>query len=108
MRFDPLYMAYSQTTTGASSSLKNDSGAKFFTIQVKGRAAGATSWTVNLEGSNNGTNWSTIVSHGTVDTDGVIKNSGATPWPAAFLRLHVSSVTMGSAGYLDIYVNGVV
>lgn len=106
MRPDPLILSEGFTATGARTSVKNDTGAKFFAVQVKGRAAGATAWTLALEGSVDGTNWTSILSHGTADLDGTVKNSGATPWPVLYVRLNLSALTIGSAAVLDVKVNG--
>lgn len=106
MRPDPLIISEGVTATGAKAAVRNDTGAKFFTIQVKGRAAGATAWTVDVQGSLNGTEWTTIVSHGTADADGTVKNSGATPWPVLYIRINTTALTIGSAAVLDIKVNG--
>lgn len=107
MKPDPLFInELALTTNGARSSIKNEVGAKFFTIQVKGVGAGATAWIATLEGSNDNTNWSAIVAHQTADLDGVIKNSGSTPWAPKFIRINLTGLTLAPATALGVFVNG--
>lgn len=107
MRSDPTIIQALATATGAQAAIKNVAGACFYTIQVKGVGAGATAWTVALEGSNDGVNWSSIISHGTADVDGTVKNSGATPIGTLWVRVNVSALTLGSATGITISVFGV-
>ena len=107
MRPDPLFInERTLVADGARSTIKNEVGAKFFTIQVKGVGAGATAWTATIEGSNNEVNWSSIVAHGTADLDATLKNSGATPWAPKFVRINLTGLTLAPATALGVFVNG--
>lgn len=83
------------TTTGAQKTL-NAPGTPFATyaISVKGTGGAPTSWTVLLEGSLDGTNWTTIATHNATD--------GSTVWDfngkaALFVRANVTALTLGGS-----------
>lgn len=101
-----LYKNFTATGTSDTVDVSNR-GLKFYSLQVKGASAAATAWTLTLEGSNDGTNWTTFFTHGTADVDGTVKQSGTAPLAAKFLRLNLSALTIGAAVSLNVYLSGV-
>jgi len=71
-----------------------------YAIQAKGVGGTLTSWTAILEGSLDSTNWTTLISHTTPD--------GSTQWavdkPCNFVRLNLSTLSLGTATSINIYV----
>jgi hypothetical protein len=68
-----------------------------FAIQVKGTTATPTAWSVVLEGSLNGTQYTTILTHTSTE-----HSDGATIWkldgpPIKYFRSRLVSITLGSA-----------
>lgn len=93
----PLTLTATATGAGPKTGVR-PWDAKHVSLQVKGTGAAATAWTVALEGSNNGNNWTTILSHSTTDTDGAVKFAGDNiPRPVTWLRLNVTALTLGTA-----------
>lgn len=77
-----------------------------FGLQVKGTGAAATSWTVHLEGSLNGTQFSSILTHKSgVNGDGEMLWSPV-PTLAKYFRYRVEEVTLGPATNLVIDIAG--
>lgn len=79
---------------------------KYFSIQVTGTGAGATSWTVVLEASLDGVNFTTIMTHSNT-TD----SNGSTAWtpqpvPASYFRSRVSALSLGSATNIVVQIVG--
>lgn len=68
-----------------------------FGLVVKGTGAVAGNWDVGLEGSLDGTNWTRILRHRPAQNDGEIIFSGANLFPVLFLRVNVSTLTLGGA-----------
>lgn len=86
-------------TTAANGTAVDVSAQGFsaFAIGVKGTGAAATAWNVVIEGSIDGTNYSTIATHvNTVHTDGQVLWVGANR-PCLYFRSRCVSVTLGSA-----------
>src|SRR5688572_22784716 len=78
-----------------------------FSVQVKGTGAAPTSWTVNLQISLNGSQWTTILVHNNVDSvDGGMMVSGANRYPALFFRSNVSALVLGSATNIIVTICG--
>lgn len=83
-------------------------------LQVKGAGAAPTAWDVVLEGSLDGTSWTTICEHssanaqgdGTYVTNNGVNHQAAWPMPALYVRVRVVSVTLGSATALNIVAQG--
>jgi hypothetical protein len=71
-----------------------------YAIQAKGIGGTLTSWTAILEGSLDSTNWTTLISHTTPD--------GSTQWivdkPCNFVRLNLSTLVLGSATSINVYI----
>lgn len=80
---------------------------KAFSLQVKGVGAAATAWSVVLEGSNDGVTFSTILTHGTLDTDGKLLFTGTGFFPCKYFRSRVVSLTLGPATGLIVSSLGV-
>ena len=85
----------SYAATGVGVTVSCSAPVRDFSVCVKGTGAGATSWTVLVEGSNDGINWTTIISH--TDSDGDGKTKVAVDFPVNFFRSHCSAVSLGSA-----------
>ncbi len=79
---------------------------KYFAIQCKGTAAGATAWSIVLEGSLDGTNFTTIATHATADLDGTVKNVSAA-FPVLYFRSRCASITLGGATNIVTTILGV-
>lgn len=101
--------ARADTFTGTGNGAAVDvssAGRKWYGVQVKGTGAAATSWTVNLQASLDGTNYATILTHtNTVDSDGAIAWI-STPAPALYFKSNVSAVTLGSATNIVVTIVG--
>jgi hypothetical protein len=74
-----------------------------FSVQVKGTGASATAWSVVLEYSLDGVNWTTALTHNA--TDGSVLSSGATLFVATWYRTRLASITLAPA--TDIVVTSV-
>ena len=83
-----------------------DRSIKYFAIQCKGTAAGATAWSIVLEGSLDGTNFTTIATHATADLDGTVKNVSAA-FPVNYFRSRCASITLGGATNVVTTILGV-
>lgn len=94
------------TTTGTSTSTNNVYKALYYSIQVKGVGAAPTSWTVALEGSNDDTNWTTILTHATADGDGTTKVLN-TAFPCRYVRSNCSALSLGGASSINVYTVGI-
>lgn len=79
-----------------------------FGLQVKGTGATPTSWTVVLEGSLDGTNYTTILTHvnGT-NADGAVVWSSAVETPCLYFRARCSALTLGGATNVVATILGV-
>ena len=80
--------------------------AELFGIQVKGTGAAPTTWNVVLEGSLDGTNFSTILTHTNVTGDGAVVWSGSLFSPSLFFRSRVSALNLGSATDIVVTIIG--
>ncbi len=86
------------TATGTGTTVdKSAAPVTKFGIQIKGTGAAATLWTVNLEGSLDNVNFSTILSHVTGTGDGSVMWIGSLEAPALYFRSKVIALTLGSA-----------
>lgn len=86
-------------TTGNGATINVSSqGMSKFGLQIKGTGAAASSYTVVLEGSLDGTNFSTILTHtNTSPGDGLVQHSGAVAMPVLYFRARCSALVLGSA-----------
>lgn len=71
--------------------------AELFAMQVKGTGGAATTWDIRLEGSLNGTNFSTILAHTNVTGDGAVVWSGALSSPTLFFRSRIDALNLGAS-----------
>ncbi len=81
---------------------------KNYSLQVRGSTGTVTSWTVALEVSIDGINFSPVVSHATADGDGVIKTSTAYPggFPATWMRIRTAAISTSAVKTLVITAIG--
>jgi hypothetical protein len=99
----PGKLTRSDTYTSTANGTTVDStttAVQSFGLQVKGTGAAATSWTVVLEGSLDGTTFTTILTHtssGSANADGATAWSNAVKTPCIYFRSRCSAVTLGSA-----------
>ena len=77
-----------------------------FTVQVVGTGAGASVWDVRLEGSLDGTNFTTILSHTNATGDKVVLWSGLTLYPSRYFRSRVAGLTLGGATNIVVTILG--
>ena len=70
---------------------------EYFALQVAGVDAAPISWTVQLEGSLDGVNWTKLVEHKTTDGNGAIVWNPDTVRHVSHLRVNVTSLVLGSA-----------
>ena len=103
------YATASQTFTGTGASSSTDltkKPLKYYTIQVT-ETGTVTSWTVELQVSLNGSNWTTVMNHQrAVEGNGANKFSGGGNVSSAlFMRVNVSALTLGAG--TNIVVNAV-
>lgn len=100
----------SDTFTGTGNGTAVDVTAKpckSFGVQVKGTGAAPTSWTVVLEASLDGTNYTTILTHtNTSLSDGAVLWSGAAVSPALYFRSRCSALLLGSATNIAVTIIG--
>lgn len=69
-----------------------------YSLSVNETGGAATSWTVVLEGSLDGTNWTTLITHARTDGVGVMKwPADAIRRPVRYLRARCSAVVLGAA-----------
>lgn len=80
---------------------------KYFTMQVVGTGAAATAWTVVLEGSLDGINFSAIMQHDETDGDGAVVWAGANIAASAYFRINVTALTLGAATNITVYALGI-
>lgn len=78
---------------------------KDFALQVKGTGAAATSWTVALQISADGTNYHTVLTHATADGDGAVVF--ITGKVARYYRANVIALTLGGATNISVTTVGV-
>ena len=98
-----LSKTYNATTTGAlPTSAAPTTPFQSYGLQVKGAGGTVTSFTVNLEGSLDNTNFTTL---GTASSDGALVS--ATGKPATFVRANVSALSLGTATSINVYFTAV-
>ncbi len=106
-----LYATRADTYTIAASGTSVDAATrpiKYFGLQVKGTGASATSWTVLLEGSLDGTNFTEIFTHtNTTNSDGATAWSSAVATPCLYIRSRCSAVVLGGASAIVATILGV-
>ena len=100
-RFDTFTVAANGTTADVYTR-----PCRMFSIQCKGTGAAATAWSIVLEGSNDGTNFSTLLTHNTATGDGVTLFTGPNMYPCLYFRSRLVSVTLGSATNIICWITG--
>lgn len=105
----PAYGTRSDVFTGIATGTTHDTSTtplRVFALQVKGTGAIPTLWTVVLEGSLDGTNFSTLMTHVTATGDGaVLWATGAAP--VLYLRSRCTALTLGPATNITVTMLGV-
>lgn len=93
--------SFTAAGNGTSKDLSIEPG-RNYSLQVKGHSAAATAWNVVLEGSLDGVNFFVLATHAntTPQADGDLVF--AVDKVACFARARCASVTLGSAGSLDV------
>lgn len=87
---------FTAVATGATQTLS--APCKSFSIATKGTGAVPTSWTILLEGSLDGTNWTTVLTHNnTTPGDGKLLASGTALTPVLYMRANCTAVVLGTA-----------
>ena len=87
---------YTTTATGTTADV-NVQGMANFSLQCKGTGATPTSWTILLEGSNDNTNFTTLITHtNTVYSDGITASIGPVG-PFKYYRTRCTAITLGGA-----------
>lgn len=99
MPMDAQRLTDTFTTTGVGASGSKTSSAqpfRYYTLVVKATGT-VTSWTVLLEGSLDGTNWTTLVTHtNAAPGDGLAIFETTAPQPVTYVRLRCSAITLGA------------
>lgn len=97
------------TSTGISPYLTATVGTLgTFSMTVKGTGASPTSWSVNLEGSLDGVNFTSALTHtNTNNANGAILYSGFFRAPSKYIRAHVTALVLGSATNITVTMLGV-
>ena len=93
-------------TTGTGTIVNMTAGpCNYFTIEVKSLTAVATSWTILLEVSLDGVNFTTLITHTKTIGDG-ISLGNSTPLAALYFRSHVTALNLGSATGISVLILG--
>jgi hypothetical protein len=79
---------------------------KYFSLQVVGNPVSATSWNVILEGSLDGVNFDTIMSHDTAIGNGKILFSGSVIFPILYYRCRIDALVLGPASEINVFIMG--
>lgn len=94
------YESFAASGSGSIKDLSIEPG-RLYSLQVKGHSAAASAWNVELQVSNDGVNFTQIATHVSgSQADGL--TVFAVDKPACFARAVCNSVTLGSAGSLDV------
>lgn len=96
---------YTTTTTGGVVDVSTTT-AKYFSIQVAGTGASPTSWSVVLEGSIDGMNYTTILTHNTSTLNNIILFSGATASPSLYFRSRCTAIVLSPATSIVVTLVG--
>ncbi len=94
-------------TTAASGTTIDTSLAplKYYSLQVKGTGASATTWDVRLEGSLDNVNFSQLIQHTNVTGDGAVLWLG-TAAASFYIRSRCAAVALGSATNIVVTLVG--
>lgn len=102
------FRADTYITTGNGTTINASTAPiKQFAVQVKGTGAGAGAWDVRLEGSLDGTNFTQIIQHTNVDTDGAVKwQVAGISSPILYFRSRCAGLTLGGATNIVVTILG--
>lgn len=98
---------YAATGNGVTIDVSG-SPVKFYSIQVKGTGAAATTWDVKLEGSNDNANFQQIIQHTQVTGDGVLAFAAdAIARPCRYFRSRCAALALGAASDIVVTITGI-
>ena len=101
---------YSQTFTAAGDGAIHDlriNPCQTFSVQVGATGGTPTLWNVVLEGSLDGTNFSTILSHTSANLGlNSIIGTGNQVFPCTYIRIKVVTLTLGIATSITVNIAG--
>lgn len=98
---------YTATGNGATIDA-SASPLKFYSIQVKGTGAAATTWDVRLEGSNDNVNFQQIIQHTQVTGDGALAFAAdAIVRPCLYFRSRCAALVLGGASNIVVTITGI-
>lgn len=109
-RFSPAFSTQSETFTATGNGTTIDISStplKTFTLQVVGTNGTPVVWSVILEGSLDGTNFTTILRSTDALGNGIALFSGASSYPVLYYRIRCASLTLGLATNIVAKVLGV-
>jgi hypothetical protein len=92
---------YTTTGTGTIMSLTTNPLLKY-AIQVTGTGGTPISWNVLLEGSLDGVNFTTILTHTGLLGNAIILYSGASLYPNLYVRTHCTALVLGLASNIVV------
>jgi len=95
------------TTTGPGTYSGDSSLLSSFSLEVEQVGGTGATWTVNMEGSLDGNNWTPILTHtNTNPGNGLIESTGAGFFPCRFRRINVISLSLGTAAAINVKMEG--
>jgi len=96
------FKAFTANGSGDVVSAPGDEVFSKFAVQVKGVGGAATAWTVVVEGSIDGVNFTTLATHNTASGDGVLVM--VVDKPCTHWRVTLSGLTLAPASALNVNV----
>lgn len=90
-----------KTAAGAASIASSAAPFATYAMSVKGTGGAASSWSVTLDGSLDGVNYTTILTHSATDGSTVWETTGKA---ANFVRVNVGSLTLGGSATAIVVV----
>ena len=77
---------------------------KSFSLQCLAVGGAMTTWSVDVQISLDGVTFATVLNHATADSDGTIKFTGDSYFPARYIRFNATDVTLNTATALRINI----
>ena len=103
-----VYTVYGFTATGTGDTVDlTVFPMKSFSMQVTGTGGTPTLWTAILEGSLDGTNFDTILTHTNVVGINVVMSTGSAFTTMRYIRPRVTVLTLGGASAANVHIAGV-
>jgi hypothetical protein len=97
------YLTSVDTSYEGGTALNNKDCWQHMALQVTEYGGTATSWTVTLQGSLDGSTWTDLTTHQkAVEGNGKVKH--VVDKPCTFLRAYVTAITLGTATQIKINV----